>query len=282
MPQYRFTYVFPAFFCTLLFGSCVNLKHVTAFSKSAMESAATFETLSSSFYKSCLSDCRHANIAKLNIHQTECDCSQNEEADRITELIYHALQGYFYALANLSDNELTNYQTDALSKAISSGNFGAIQVHEAQVKSYSNIITLVGRAFTDGYRRNKITTYIHTANDPVQDLLHFLDLNLAGNLKSKLDVQKSILKNFYFDLVRDKNLSTYERTKFAEDYFSKIQEIEFRQDELEAYSKILHSIAEGHAKLYADKAHLSADELKGAMAKYCSQLKRYTTSVLRK
>lgn len=281
MPQYRIKYVFLAFCCTLLFASCVNLKHVTGFSKSAIGSVETFETLSPSFYKTCLEDCQSKNIAALNIHQTECDCTQNQEADRITELIYHGLQGYFYALTNISDNQLTNYQTDGLTNAISSGNFGSIQVNEAEVKSYSNIITLIGRAFTDGYRRNKIKTYISNANQPVQDLLHFLDLNLAGNLKGKLAVQKSRIKNYYFELVRDKKLSTYERTKFAEDYFSRIQEIELQQNELEEFSKILNSIAEGHAKLYADIEKLNDDDLKVALAKYGSQLKRHSTSLLK-
>lgn len=281
MPQYQLKYLFLAFCCTLLFSNCVNLKHVTEFSKSAIESVEIFETLSPSFYKTCLEDCQSKNISALNIHQTDCDCSQNQEADKITELMYHGLQSYFYALTNISDNQLTNYQTDGLTNSISSGNFGSIQVNETDVKSYSNIITLVGRAFTDGYRRNKIKTYISNANQPVQDLLHFLDLNLAGNLKGKLQVQKSSVKNYYFDLVRDKKLSTYERTKFAEDYFARIQKIEQQQKELEGYSKILKSIAEGHGKLNADIEKLNDDELKVALAKYGSQLKMHTTSLLK-
>lgn len=281
MPQYRIKHVFHALFCTLLFSSCVNLKHVTEFSKSAIESVETFGAISQSFYEVCLEDCQNKNIAALNIHKTDCDCTENEEADRITALIYHGLQGYFYALANISDNQLTNYQTDGLTNAITSGNFGSIQVNGADVKSYSNIITLVGRAFTDGYRRNKIKTYISSANQPVQDLLHFLNLNLTGNLIGKLDVQKSRAKNFYFDLVRDKKLSTYERTKFAEDYFSRIKEIEQQQNELEEYSKILNAIAEGHAKLFTDIEKLNDDELKVALAKYGSQLKMHSSALFK-
>ncbi len=282
MPQYHVKYVFLFLCCSLLLSSCVNIKHVTEFSKSAIDSIETFETLSSSFNQTCLEDCQNINIAALNIHQTDCDCSQNEEADRITALIYHGLQGYFYALTNISDNQLTNYQTDGLTNAITSGNFGSIQVKEANVKSYSNIITLVGRAFTDGYRRNKIKTYVLNANQPVQDLLHFLDLNLTGNLKGKLEVQKSTLKNYYFDLVRDKKLSTYERTKFAEDYFKRMQEIERQQNELEAYSKILSTIAEGHASLSAEIEHLNDNKLKVALAKYGSQLKMLSTDLFKK
>lgn len=281
MPQYRVKYVFLVICCTLLFSNCVNLNHVTRFSTAAIESVESFETLSPSFYKTCLADCQHKHIVTLNIHQTDCDCSQNQEADRITELMYQSLQAYFYALTSISDNQLTNYQTAGLTNAVTSGNFGSIQVNEAEAKSYSNIITLVGRAFTDGYRRNKIKTYISNANQPVQDLLHFLDLNLAGNLKGKLEVQKSSIKNFYFDLVRDTQLSTYERTKFAEDYFSRIQEIERQQRELEEYSKILNSIAEGHTKLYAAVEQLHNDELKVALAKYGSQLKMLSTSLFK-
>ncbi|MFS4494513.1 hypothetical protein [Maribacter sp. 2308TA10-17] len=217
----------------------------------------------------------------MNIHKTDCECSQDKEADRVTELIYHGLQSYFYALTNISDNQLTNYQTDGLTNAITSGNFGSIKVNDTDVKSYSNLITLVGRAFTDGYRRNEIKSYISNANQPVQDLIHFLDLNLAGNLKGKLEVQKSSTKNYYFDLVRDKSLSTYERTKFAEDYFRKIQEIERQQTELDEYAKILKAIAQGHAHLSADIENLNDDALKVALAKYGSQLKLHSTSLFK-
>jgi len=282
MPQYRVKHLFLSFCSALLFSNCVNLKHVTEFSKSAIESVETFEVLSANFYKVCLEDCQNKNISALNINQTDCDCSQNQEADRITAHIYHALQGYFYALTNISDDQLTNYQTDGLSNAITAGSFGSIQVNEVDVKSYANIITLVGRAFTDGYRKNKIKTYISTANQPVQDLLHFLNLNLAGNLNGKLEVQKSSTKNYYFDLVRDQKLSTYERTKFAEDYFSSIQEIQRQQDELKEYSRILNSISEGHAKLYLEIEELNEDEVKVALAKYGSQLKILSTGLLKK
>lgn len=122
------------------------------------------------------------------------------------------------------------------------------------------------RAFSDGYRRNRIKQYIKEANAPLQVLVHFLRLNLNGNLNGKLEVQKGKLKNQYFDFVQDKSLSTYERTKFAEDYFERISRIEENQSQLALFDEILGEIADGHETLYSNLDRLNDNEVKGKLA----------------
>lgn len=217
----------------LLCISCVNLKHVGEFSETSIEGIEELEGISPSFSKICQQDCRQKNIRKLDIHNTDCDCAQDRKADSITRVIYDAARGYFYGLSDLSQNDLTHYKTDGLTQALATGDFGPVKLNEADVKAYSDISTLLLRAFTDGFRRKKIKEFVAQAHGPLLKLLHFLELNLAGNLNGKLEVQKSSLKNFYFDFTKDKQLSDYERTKFTEDYFLRISEIDAQQKELE-------------------------------------------------
>lgn len=99
-----------------------------------------------------------------------------------------------------------------------------------------------------------------------------MDLNLSGNLRGKLEAQKAMVKNFYFDLVNDKNLSVYERTKFTEDYFAKIAAIENKQAALDAYSAVIKGIASGHASLKENIANLSDREIANLLSNYGSQL----------
>ncbi|HZJ21292.1 MAG TPA: hypothetical protein VFD35_13205 [Pricia sp.] len=265
----------------VLLGSCVNLKHVGKFSETSIEGIEKYETISPAFSKVCLQDCQQKQVRKLEIHNTDCDCAQNQKADSITQVIYNATRSYFYGLSDLSQNELTNYKTDDFTQALATGDFGPIKLNETDVKAYSDISTLLLRAFTDGFRRKKIKEYVAQAHGPLLKLLHFLELNLAGNLKGKLEVQKSSLKNFYFDFIKDKKLSDYERTKFTEDYFQRITEIDAQQKELETYTEILREIADGHTILYNNVSNMSAEEVRKELAGYGRQMNNTFSSLRR-
>ena len=265
----------------ILLGSCVNLKHVADFSKTSIEGIEGYEKLATGFSTICRQDCQQENIRQLNIHNTDCDCAPNQKADSITQMMYNATRDYFYGLSDLSQNDLTHYRTDDFSEALSTGDFGPLKLNETEVKAYSNISSLLLLAFTDGFRRKKIKEYVAEAHEPLLKLLHFLELNLTGNLRGKLEVQKSGLKNFYFDLINDTKNSDYERVKFAEDYFRRISEITERQKELDLYAKILKKIAAGHTTLYNNLSSMTDNDVRKELAGYGGQLKT-TISSLRK
>jgi hypothetical protein len=256
----------------LLMGSCVNLRHVGEFSETSIEGIEHYEKLSPGFAEVCLEDCQQEHIRRFEIHKTDCDCAHNQKADSITRVIYEAAKGYFYGLSDLSQNELTDYRTDDFTQALSTGDFGPIQLNETDVKAYSDISTLLLRTFTDGFRRKKIKEYVAQAHGPLLKLLDFLKLNLAGNLRGKLEVQKSTIKNFYFDFVKDKTLSDYERTQFAEDYFLRISEIKAQQKALDTYAEVLREITEGHTALYNNIENMTDDEVRKELNGHGSQL----------
>ncbi len=267
--------------CIILCNSCINLKHVGEFSETSIEGIEEFEAISPGFSEVCQQDCRQKNIRNLDIHNTDCDCGQDQKADSITRVIYNATRGYFYGLSDLSQNELTHYKTDGLTQALATGDFGPVKLNETDVKAYSDISTLLLRAFTDGFRRKKIKEYVTQAHGPLLKLLHFLELNLAGNLNGKLEVQKSSLKNFYFDFTKDKRLSDYERTKFTEDYFFRISEIDAQQKELETFAEILKDIADGHTILYNNVSNITDQEVRKELTGYGRQMNNTISSMRR-
>ena len=265
-------------FCLLLsliltMSACVNLKHVGEFSKTSIEGIEKYETLPQSFTQICTEDCEQKNIRNFKIHKTACDCDQNEKADSITRVIYETTRDYFYGLVDITDNKLTSYQTADLNTVLATGNFGPIKLNEADVNAYSKVSTLLLRALTEGYRRKKIQEYINEGHGPLKVLLSFLEMNLNGNLNGKLEVQKSSIKDFYFDFILDKKLSSYERTKFTEDYFRRISKIEAKQKELITFSEILQEIVDGHETLYAYSNNLEDNEVKGKLARLGHRLK---------
>jgi len=258
---------------SLVLGACINLKHVGELSKTSIEGIEKYETLPQSFTQICTEDCEQRSISDFKIHNTACDCEQNIKADSITRVIYETTRDYFYGLVDISDNKLTGYQTADLNTALATGDFGPVKLNEADVNAYSKVSTLLLRAFTDGYRRKKVKEYVSQGHEPLKVMIHFLEMNLSGNLNGKLEVQKSTVKNFYFDFVMNKKLSPYERTKFAEDYFRRISEISRKQKELDAFSTILQEIEGVHEILYQNINNLEDKEVKGKLARLGRKLK---------
>ncbi|MDT7829743.1 hypothetical protein RQM65_13800 [Pricia sp. S334] len=256
----------------LSLNSCVNLKHVNKFAQSSVEGIEQYDSLASSFTEICYQNCEQEHIRQFKIHDIECECGPDRRADSITRLIYTTTKDYFYGLSDLSQNELTKYQADDFTQTLATGNFGPLEMDEADVKAYSDISTLLLRATTDAFRRKKLKQYVTQAHGPLLKLLHFLELNLTGSLNGKLEVQKSELKDFYFDFIMDKQLSDYERIKFAEDYFRRTSEIEAQQETLSTYAEVLREMVEGHTILYSNIGNMTDDEVRKTLGRHGRKL----------
>jgi hypothetical protein len=252
--------------------SCVNLKHVNNFASSSLVSVGKFEEINYSFTQNCLENCHHTKIAELDLNPNDCNCESNEKADSVTLLIYHSVRGYLHGLTSLSNNDLTSYQMDALTKALTESDLGSIKIESEQVEAYSEISQILLKSVTDGFRKKRIKEYVREANEPVKVLIGFLDFNLSSNLAGKLNVQKQRLESYYFDLSRDPDLSAFEKRKVVEEYYLKLNQIEARQDELVAYSKALRKIAEGHQKLVDNIDDLTNDEIKILLNQYSADI----------
>jgi hypothetical protein len=258
---------------TIGLDSCVNLNHVNDFSSSSSKSIKKFEDIDYSFKQNCLENCQDKKINELSLSLKDCDCKSNEKADSITLVICRSVKRYLDGLTNLSNNNLTNYKMDALTKALTKGDFGSIKLEKQHVDAYSSISKILLRAFTDKYRQHKIKDYIKSGNEPFIVLIGFLDFNLSENLAGKLNIQKQRIESYYFDLIKDSTLSTLEKRKVVEEYFLRIGKIETKQKELLTYSKTLKKISEGHVKLVENIDKLSNDAIKTEITGYATDIK---------
>jgi len=262
-----------ALLITMTLLSCVNLKHVNEFSLSSLEGIKSFEELNYSFKQSCLDKCIEDRLNNLDIESKACDCKVERRADSITLKIYSSVFGYLNGLAQLSNGELTSYSTADLEMALTEGNFGSITINKDNVESYSKVSKILIRAFTDSYRKNKIKEYIIEANDPVIELISFLDFNITANLNGKLNVKKERIKADYFDLIKDNSLSNLEKRNTVKEYYNSKAAIESQQNKLYTYSKTLSKIAEGHQKLNDNIHNLNVKEIKQVLFQYANEIK---------
>lgn len=252
--------------------SCIDLKKVEDFSSTSSNSLKEFEDINYNFKQNCLENCQDRKINDLNLSPNDCDCELNETADSITLLIYNSVRIYFDGLTNLANNDLTNYKFDVLKKALSEGDFGPIKIEKDHVEAYSKISEILMKSFTDIYRKKKIKEYVLEANEPIKVLINFLKFNLSKNLVGKLNVQKQRIKIYYFDLTKDATLSTMEKRKAVEDYYTRLSKIESQENELFTYSKILNLIAEGHQKLTQNIEKISKDEINAMISQYTNDI----------
>jgi hypothetical protein len=272
MNRLSFRITLPCILLTSGFFNCVNLQHVNNFSSSALESVKKFEEIDYGFKQHCLDNCYDLKINDLSFNIKECDCQTNEKADSITLIIYQAVKGYFGGLTNLSNNKLTDYKINALSKSLAEIDLNAVKIDKSQVEAYSAISGILLRSITDKYRQHKIKEYLKAGNEPLKVLLSFMDFNLSSNLSGKLNVQKQVIKGDYFDLTKDLTLSTWEKRKVVEAYYSRLGTIESKQKELLTYSKSLRKIAAGHQKLTDNLDRINEDEIKEQLTQYTSDI----------
>ena len=271
MTRFFLKIVFLLLFVTVL-SSCVNLQHVNNFSSASLESIKKFEVINYSFNQSCLDNCMTKKMNDLNLEARECDCLSDKTADSVTLLIYHAIKGYLGGLACLSRNDLTNYKTDALTKALTTIDLGSIKIEKKQVDAYSNISKILLRAFTDKYRRHKIGEYVKEGNEPLSVLIRYLDFNLSANLTGKLNVQKQRLRETYFDLTKDQTLSMFDKRNVVTAYYERLDQIEAKQNELATYSKALKKIVLGHQKLTDNLSSINKDNIKEQLTRDASDI----------
>jgi hypothetical protein len=256
----------------LFVASCVNLKKVNDYASASSKNIKKFEELGYSFVKACNDKCVIEQLDKQQFLKQSCDCKSENEADSVTLVIYNSVKGYFEGLAKLSNNELTNYKFDALTKALKEGDFGGVKINGDHVSAYAKISSVLTRAITDAYRKKKISKYIGEANDAIKVLLKSLEFNLVSNLSKKLEVKKERVKSYYFSLFDDTKASSYEKKKILEDFNSATFDIDTKKKQIIAFGKGLNTIAEGHQLLFENRNKLNAKDLKELLSQYASDI----------
>ena len=271
-------------FIALLPISCVNLKTVSSFSATSLKSLENFEDINFSFGQFCTDRCQFEAIRKFEINkELKCNCTVYESADSVTLLIYNSLRGYFDGLTKIAAGDLTEYNFDALKKALNEGTFGAVTISKEEVNAYTAISKILLKVTTDIYRKNRIAKYIEEANPPVQVLLNKLGTIVHGNMEELMEFKK--LANFTYStqfldtmLYKD-HLNHYEKAGILRAYYQHNSEIELQKKQIETFSKSLATIAQGHQKLFDNRNRLTATEVRELLIGYTSNLREIETEI---
>ncbi|MBS1524848.1 MAG: hypothetical protein JST19_04310 [Bacteroidetes bacterium] len=251
-----------------MFAGCANLEKINDFASNAENGAAGFETLPVTFQSLCADNCREKDIDSGKLNPSKCDCTGEHLADSVDFLFYKTINGYLAGLEQLSAGKATSYNFDSLNDQLTN-----LKVPPAQAGAYTKLGSILTKAITDGYRRNKLKTYIKEANEPLQILLHYLRSNIGTSLMIKLSVNKSKLENDYLDLLKNSRGNDFEKRKIIEEFYAKEADFENRLAELKAYSALLQTIAQGHQQLTDNVDKPDKKSLETMLSQYASNIK---------
>lgn len=252
--------------------SCLNLQKVSDYATASVKGLKKFEELDYTFRKACRDKCMLEQIRNLMLNPEGCKCASDQSADSLTSVLYNSVKSYYDALSKLAANNLTSYKLDPLAKALKSGQYGEMKIDKAEVDAYAKISSILLTAFTNGYRRRKLGSYIGEANEPIQILIRALDFNLASNLAGKLNVHKQRTESVYADFINDTGASSYDKKKAIFEYNDLITEWDAKQNRILAFSKALKSISSGHQKLFEHRNKMTANEIKAVLMQHASDL----------
>ncbi|MBC7829526.1 MAG: hypothetical protein H7122_17405, partial [Chitinophagaceae bacterium] len=164
--------------------SCISLKPVSELSDKSLKSLAIYEEMPVTYQRFCDERCQFNLIRKnLVIRDTtiNCDCKLFSDADKATTKVYRTLGAYFKSLGAISEGDLTTIDTKALNETLIEGKFGSLTIDKNTVTAYSSLGRLVIRAFTDGYRKQKVKEVIEKGNPDIQILVTLFKTSI-GNL----------------------------------------------------------------------------------------------------
>jgi len=260
----------------LFLAGCINLKNVNGYSTHSLAILKNFEQVDYTFSRSCENRCAIDQLEKQELFRKDCDCKANNDADSVTLILYNAINGYFDGLAKLSADELTTYKFNTAN--LVEGKYGDITINKEHIASYTKISTILLKAFTDGYRKKKIATYVGDANEPIQTLINAFGFTLEANLSKKLEVEKLRYQSYYFDLLKDATTSAYEKKKIIDDYNIMQEKNIEKKNQLAIFGKGLRKIAAGHQSLYEGRNKLSANELTVLLTASSNELKDISTA----
>ncbi len=253
----------------LCFSNCVSLQHINAYSENSLSGIQHFKELGYGFEQDCLEKCQLKSAQKGEIdNQLNCNCSKFAQADSVNQAIYNILSAYFSGLAKLSDNHLANSNVTDLAERVKKMNW----LDERHTNACADIANILLQATTNGFRRNKLETYIGRADTSIQILLKKLQSNLQTQLIKELNTKTLRMTTFYQDAVRDKNISDYQKVKIAEEYYKRLNQTEDKKNDILTYCTGLEYIADGHKKLFVSRAKLDAREAKDWLVQSASNI----------
>ena len=260
--------------------SCVSIAPVHSFAESATTVVSGFDEIHFGFENYCRDRCLQSLEMNGDIRrELSCNCALYQSADSITQVLYSSVKNYLDALSKISGNEIASVNTDVLTKTISTGKFGNIEINDSHVKALGDISNILLRMITDHYRKRKTMEIMRMADSSFQVLTEKFSFIMEHNLAPELDFKKENLYVSMKEIFSTEKLNAWERIQLSSMYYAQWKESTDQQLTIRLYAAGLHSIARAHHRLATAGGNESKDELWKELVQFISDLDQINTDL---
>lgn len=270
------------FYVTLiiLVSSCINLKPVNDFSSTSIKSLEKYKDLEITHKFSCEKLYYYRNLSQFNLKITEPNCDFQKKADEANLILYNSVLNYFSGLEKITDDEIVSHNLEKLVETISGENLqDFVNLDDKQKTAFSKLGTLLFRAFTDGYRKEKVKEFVKDADPHIEIIIDALSDNVSKLKLSPLKTIKDSYEQLYSDLTKDSLGSKYDKINAYKEYLDQLRKIRVIEKKVDTYIKSLAKIKEGHKKLASNIDQLKKDQVKNQLIEFTTIIKTITTEI---
>jgi hypothetical protein len=260
--------------------SCINLKPVNDFSSTSIKSLEKYKDLEITHKFSCEKLYYYRNLSQFNLKITEPNCDFQKKADEANLILYNSVLNYFSGLEKITDDEIVSHNLEKLVETISGENLqDFVNLDDKQKTAFSKLGTLLFRAFTDGYRKEKVKEFVKDADPHIEIIIDALSDNVSKLKLSPLKTIKDSYEQLYSDLTKDSLGSKYDKINAYKEYLDQLRKIRVIEKKVDTYIKSLAKIKEGHKKLASNIDQLKKDQVKNQLIEFTTIIKTITTEI---
>lgn len=260
-----------------LLSGCANLGAVREFAKT---SAATAD------YKQVVSDYTNSPSRQRRYQPERMSGQLDSMVERragqgpLLEAAQQALVKYMTLLGDLAADKLPDVDSeiDDLSKALEKAKFvgdGDKQIGKETASAAASIAKVVARAILDGYRQSEVAKIVKQTNEPVQNVVAGLREVLDKDMReSLLNEETAIRKPFGAWVAAASSGNDPDGAPPVARILldERLEQLHIKQANLDAYIKVLDTIANGHADLFLNVEKLDEKELITRLRGYSADL----------
>ena len=274
--------------CMISIQSCVNLKSVNAFSKTAEVSLKSYDSIGYSWTYSFNNFTRTSTIynnlkpgenGAIKLPDLASDSALNTylKADAATGFIITSITSYFQGLDKLSSANLVNYNFDTVAHALTSDAqlTKMLGVTSGQINASAKIASVLANDIMGVYTERKLRSIMIKYNGAVDSSITALCFILDNTLTNNIISDEGLLKSKYLQIVGNTSIDLNHKVKAVDDYTTAVLALEKSRQKLSSISAAMKKIKEEHnstVKLLSGNSKLTSADVISLIQRYSGDI----------
>jgi hypothetical protein len=245
---------------------CSAIAPIRTYTTASKNGVDAYVSLRYNFEQNCLASCRDQDIEAFRLTSVDCDCRQSKLADSINAMMANAVRAYINALGQLSEKDLATLPIPAFSESLQASPSVNVKLSQKEIDAYTTIADLITNALSGEYRKNKLKSFVSNAQTPLTIIINHLQLNQSKNLNGLIDIRIQRNKLMFYEHIRDKRYSPYQKREITSAYYKIYDRLEEQKLANLYHAQIMEEVKKGHTDLFNNLEAWNTDQVEKMMA----------------